>query len=82
MLRAATPASVIPPRSPARGSVVDAAVAIAGSGTGRTLIEPVEDDDAHDTTDNAPAVSDNDAAVHRVKRRPVLGTLFISAFSP
>jgi hypothetical protein len=51
---------------------------MAGSGTGRTP----DDDPAHDTADNTPTVSDNEPTVNRVKRRPALRALFISAFSP
>jgi hypothetical protein len=42
--------------------VVDAAVALGGSVPGRTPDEP-----AHDTTDNAAAVSDSAPIVRRVK---------------
>jgi hypothetical protein len=72
MLRAATPASVRPARSPTRGSVVDAAVAIGGGDTGRTSAEPPDMDDAHDTVDDRPAAS---ASGHALR------TLFISTYS-
>jgi hypothetical protein len=69
MLCAATPASVRPARRVARGSLVEAAVAMGGIATGRADIEP--DDEAHDTADTAPAVSDSDAIV-RVRTRTLL----------
>jgi hypothetical protein len=56
MPRAASPASVRPERSPARGSVVDAAVAMGGSVTGRTAGEP-----AHAIAVSAPTASASDA---------------------
>jgi hypothetical protein len=62
--------------------VVDAAFAIAGRGTGCTLIEPPAGDPAHDTMDNTPTVSDSALTIHCTRRRPVLRALFISAFSP
>jgi hypothetical protein len=52
MLLIASPASVIPARSAARGSVVDATLAAAGIGAELTL------DDAHDTTDIAAAANE------------------------
>ena len=54
---------------------------MAGSGTGRTLIEP-PDDPVHDTPDNTATVSDSETAVLCARRRPVIRSLFISEFSP
>jgi hypothetical protein len=79
MLCAAMPASVMPARRVARGSVVDAAVAIGGSDTGRTAIEPV--DDAQEMAVSAPAASDIDATVRVRRPQPAflgLLTLLIS----
>ncbi|HUQ45307.1 MAG TPA: hypothetical protein VM033_01575 [Gemmatimonadaceae bacterium] len=60
---------------------MDAAVAIGGSGTGRTAIEPL-DEPAHETVDNTPMESESEATVRRVKQYLLICATLISPFSP